>query len=185
MRGLVLGIFLLLAIISCDKKGESISKDCIVVNDQDEEQFYWFDKSSKDVYNFHKNKKLQYYVFREHSKMNGAAVYFYENGSVEEIANFSSGKKEGIDHWFYPSGNLKRVNHYENDSLRGYFIEYYDKYNLKKAEYMASPHSKNGYIYKRGYDSSSQKVIEITDHRPIEIEEYPNTNPESLKMPWE
>lgn len=170
---------------ACENKESSNCKDCILVNDQDEEQFYWFDKVSKDVYNFYSNKKLQYYIFSKNGKMEGEAIYFYENGSVEVIVNFVKGKKHGIENRFYPSGNLKKVSHFYADSLRGYFIEYYDKYNLKKSEGMASPNYKNGYIYKRTYDSSSQKVIDLIDHRHIELELYPNTNPNALKMPWD
>ncbi len=181
----ILIIIFFFCLNACNNKDMSNCKDCIIVNDQDEEQFYWFDKTSKDVYNFYENKKLQYYIFSENGKTNGEAIYFYKNGSVELITNLLRGKKQGIENWFYPSGNLKRVNHYQNDSLTGYFVEYYDMYNLKKAEYMASPHSLNGYIYKRAYDSSTQKVIELIDHRSIELKEFPNTNPIILKMPWE
>jgi hypothetical protein len=185
MRKLGYLTILFFVFLSCLEKKQNLPKSCLLVNDQDEEQFYWFDEVSKDVYNFFTNRKLQYYVFRKNGEMQGEAIYFYENGSVELIANFNEGNKHGIENRFYPSGNLKKVSHFYNDSLRGYFIEYYDRFNTKKAEYMASPNEKSSYIYKRSYDSATQQVIEVLDHRFLELEENPNTDPKALKMPWE
>ncbi len=157
----------------------------IIANNEDIESFIWFNDSTADVYNFHPNRKLKYYLNSQNGEIENEAIYFFENGCVESILNFKNSKRHGIAYHFYLSGNIKSIKHFNNDSLRGYYVDYYDKFNCKKAEYFASPNSKQSYIYMRTYDSSSQKVISVLDHRQIEIEEFPELKMEDLKMPWE
>jgi antitoxin component YwqK of YwqJK toxin-antitoxin module len=175
-----------LFLFSCSKdNNEQDTSYHIVANSEDKEYYIWFNDSTKDVYNFHPNRKLSYYVSRANGKMNGEAIYFYDNGNIETIINFNNGRRQGIAHIFYLSGNIKSTKYYEDDSLRGYMVEYYDKYNYKKAEYLASPYAKQGYVYKRTYDSTTQKVKSILDHRHIELEKHTGLRPKDLKLPWE
>lgn len=157
----------------------------IIANNKDKEYFIWFADSTKDVYNFHPNRKLSYYINSNKREMNGEAIYFHDDGSLESIINHKEGKIHGIVQKFYPSGNLSSTKHFKDDSLRGYFVDYYDKYNCKKAEYFATPLKKQEYIYKRTYDSANQNVISILDHREIEIKKSPNLTMDDLKLPWE
>jgi hypothetical protein len=50
---------------------------------------------------------------------------------------------------------------------------------------MAAPKSKKSYVFKRYYDSATQRVIEDHDHRIEWLNENPEIDPQSLKMPWE
>jgi antitoxin component YwqK of YwqJK toxin-antitoxin module len=182
---------ILLLALSCSKNNNEIESSSVWGENyreniyKDDEINVWFDDTTEDAYRFYSNNKLFYYVHRVSGKTNGQSVYFYEKGGVSGIMTKKNNIKHGIEHFFYPSGNLERSRYYENDSLRGYIVNYYDKFNCKKSEEMAAPKSKKSYVFKRYYDSATQRVIEDHDHRIEWLNENPEIDPQSLKMPWE
>jgi antitoxin component YwqK of YwqJK toxin-antitoxin module len=175
-------IFLLLWVFleSCK---ENKNPYLVYVNDKDEEQFIWFNDTTKYVYNFHKNRKLYYYLYVKNTKIEDEGIYFYENGRLKSKHFFCKGKKDGYSYQFYPSGLLFRSEYFKNDTVYGYGVEYFDKLNILKSEFFYD--GSGGYIYKRDYDSITQKVVHIHDDRKKFLHLYPNTNPLTLKMPWE
>ena len=110
-------------------------------------------------------------------------IFFYANGKLKSKSNFHKGKRDGYHYQFYPSGLLFRSEYFKNDTVYGYGIEYFDKLNTLKSEFFYG--GSGGYIYKRDYDSITQKVVHIHDDRKKFLQLYPNTNPLTLKMPWE
>jgi hypothetical protein len=174
--------------ISCtEHKREQllIEKNQIIANTEERPYYIQVNDSIEDAYNFHQNRKLGYYASRINNYLEGQAIYFYNNGCLETFSTLKNGRKEGVAHYFYPSGNIKYTRNYIMDSLKGYYIEYYDKTNCIRAEYMSNPYALESFIFKRTYDSATQKVITDHDHRKELIHENPEIDPKSLQMPWE
>lgn len=173
-------VLIFILIFSCYEKNKTSQ---IIVNDEDEEQFVKFDDSSNDVYNFHENKKLYYYVNIKNREIENEGVYFYSNGRLKSKSNFHKGKKNGYHYQFYHSGLLFRSEFFRNDTIYGYGVEYYNSLNRIKSDFFYD--GTGGYIYKRDYDSLSQKIINIHDDRLKYLQIHPNLNPIDIKLPWE
>lgn len=69
--------------------------------------------------------------------------------------------------------------------MKGYQIDYFDRPAYIKAKFVISPFSERRFIYKQFYDSNSQKVDSVMDHRSIDIKEHPELSKEELTFPWE
>jgi antitoxin component YwqK of YwqJK toxin-antitoxin module len=141
--------------------------------------------STHDIYMFHPNAKLHRYYNQKGELLNGQEITLFDNGAVNFIYTYKNSVRDGVKYSFYPSGNLKTWWTFKNDSLRGFHLEFYDKPFHRKAEYMASPSGKQDYIYRRLFDSATQKIIDVIDHREIELEVNPNLDPKLLQLPWE
>jgi antitoxin component YwqK of YwqJK toxin-antitoxin module len=169
-------------VFSCNRNEKSNPYQ-IIANDENKEYFIWFDDSSKDVYNFYKNRKLYYYLKSFNGKTEDEGLYFHENGTLKSKSKFNDGKKSGYHYQFYPSGHLFRSEFYKNDTVYGYGVEYYDKINTIKSEFFYDV--SGGYIYKQEYDSLSQKIVHTHDDRKKYLHIYPKTDPKTLRLPRE
>jgi len=153
----------------------------IIANDQYEEYFVRFNDSSRDVYNFHKNRKLMYYVPEVNKKMNGEAVYLYDNGIVSKKAYYRNGINDCYEYAFYPSGNISQFGMIKDDKLVGYQVAFYDKTGAYKTEFLYLPDG-HYYVYRRDYDSATGKTLDLFDDRKRYFKIHPELNIEDYKI---
>ncbi len=66
----------------------------------------------------------------------GEAIFYHENGQIDNICNYENGKIEGMRYWYYQSddnsiGKLKKSCNYINGLIQGEFINYYNDGTIK------------------------------------------------------
>ncbi len=66
--------------------------------------------------------------------LEGTSYWYYENGNLKEIKNYSGGKLNGIIKSFYSSGLLKEVTHFSQGILDGTHKGFYDNGGLKETK---------------------------------------------------
>jgi antitoxin component YwqK of YwqJK toxin-antitoxin module len=168
-----------IVLFSCTKKSDCVEikiKQPYSINTADthtSQQKIYINDSSKSVYQFHPNRRLQCYFTEVNKKYHGSYVFFYENGNIESCGMEINNKRSGSTYDFYPSGNIQLVTFYLEDGTSWMNVSYYDKFLIKKYEMLESING-DGYVYRIEYDSATQNVIFEHDHRDKELELYPN-----------
>lgn len=61
---------------------------------------------------------------------NGLTSYFYPNGQVSSINNWTNGKKEGLYIGYYTDGNHRDSATYDKDLVVGYALGWYESGNV-------------------------------------------------------
>jgi antitoxin component YwqK of YwqJK toxin-antitoxin module len=61
----------------------------------------------------------------------GLIKHYYENGQIEEEANYKNGKREGLSKSYFENGQLKEETTDENDKREGISKTYYENGQLK------------------------------------------------------
>ncbi len=69
----------------------------------------------------------------------GRSVRFYENGQLENRADYKDGQKEGLSEWFWENGNLGQRGNLKDGKKNG-LLEAFNQ----RGELLRSVHYKNG-----------------------------------------
>ena len=67
-----------------------------------------------------------YYEVNSQTPFTGSTAWYWENGQLQNKANYRKGKRHGFNEWYYVNGQLESSGHWKDGKENGIY-EHYDE----------------------------------------------------------
>ena len=136
MKKLLLSLFLLIVLIGCNQKEDSLTNiKYIRYEDTIEKNEKLYKKGDEIPYtglikNFYPNQNIMTESNFKDGELDGIYKSYYESGQLMIECNFNNGKRAGVYKEFFENGKLMFKGNYKNDKLDGISEEFNEQGGL-------------------------------------------------------